>query len=173
MPDPESLPPVSLVTVVCTGNICRSPMGEVILADALATSENPEHHKIKVNSCGIGDWHVGDGADSRAVAELQARNHDGSRHIAATFGPEHANADVFLVMDKSHATGLKRLGVDPQKIHLFRAFDPASVTVDRPHPEVADPYYGSEADFTEAASEIEAAVPGIIEFLDSLNAPRS
>lgn len=168
MPDPDAAKPLSLITVVCTGNICRSPMGEIMLADALAKSGDPRLQKVTVNSCGLGDWHVGDGADPRAVKQLADQGYDGSEHVAATFGPEHEAADIFLAMDKGHVTGLKRRGVDPQKIHLYRAFDPASVTVDRPHPEVADPYYGTEADFASAAEEIEAAVPGIVEFIESI-----
>lgn len=167
---PEEDQPITKISVVCTGNICRSPMGEVMLAQALRESNNPAHQNITVNSCGLGDWHVGDGADPRAVDELKTHGYDGSKHVAATFGPEHADADLFLAMDKSHASGLKRLGIDPLKIHLFRAFDPASVTVERPHPEVADPYYDSQSDFEEAAREIEAAVPGILEFLDAIAA---
>lgn len=168
MPDPDVDKPLTLITVVCTGNICRSPMGEIMLADALSKSDNPRLQQVAVNSCGLGDWHVGDGADPRAVKQLAEDGYDGTSHVAATFGPEHEQADIFLAMDKGHVSGLKRRGVNPQKIHLFRAFDPASVTVKRPHPEVADPYYGTEADFADAAHEIEAAVPGIVEFIDTL-----
>lgn len=165
--DPESYPSISKVTVVCTGNICRSPMGEIMLAHALRDSDDPKLQAITINSCGLGDWHVGDGADPRAVEQLKESGYDGSQHVAATFGPEHADADLFLAMDKGHVSGLKRKGVDPELIHLYRGFDPSSVTVAQPHPEVEDPYYGTKSDFAEAAKEIEAAVPGIVEFLSA------
>src|SRR5699024_3299200 len=96
MPDPDAPHPLSLITVVCTGNICRSPMGEIMLADALAKSDDARLHNITVTSCGLGDWHVGDGADPRAVKQLADQGYDGSEHIAATFGPEHEAADIFL-----------------------------------------------------------------------------
>src|SRR5699024_2477741 len=131
-------------------------MGEMMLGDALAMGDDPRLQNITGHACGLGAWHVVDGADARAVKQLADQGYDGTEHIAATFGPEHEAADIFLAMDKGLVTGLKRQGVDPQKIHLYRAFDPASVTVDRPHPEVADPYYGTEADFASAAEEIEA-----------------
>ncbi|MBC2681169.1 low molecular weight protein-tyrosine-phosphatase [Corynebacterium anserum] len=158
---------ISQITVVCTGNICRSPMGDVMLNKALKEQGIPD---VVVNSCGLGGWHVGDSADPRAVRELQSCGYDGTRHVAAQIGDDHLEADAFLAMDRGHVRGLSRLGVDPAKIYLFRAFDPAvfDAAADSAGfhslraPEVADPYYDDAAAFTTVARQIEAAVPGII-----------
>ncbi|MBC6794209.1 low molecular weight protein-tyrosine-phosphatase [Corynebacterium sp. LK28] len=185
------------ITVVCTGNICRSPMGEVILRagfeDAgIATSHSPESGPspepgsspesgpspepgpspaaetagsadapVTLNSCGLGGWHIGDGADGRAVDELASLGYDGTAHRAAQLGSEHMGADLFLAMDDGHARGLRSAGVDPGRIRLFRSFDANSPA----GAEVADPYYGSRSDFTEVGQQIEAAVPGIVEYV--------
>lgn len=160
---------VKKITVVCTGNICRSPIGDVMLNKALSDAGMND---VVVNSCGLGGWHVGEGADPRAVRELDSFGYDGSAHRAAQVGEEHLDADVFLAMDRGHVRGLKGLGVDPAKIYLFRAFDPdsfdATSDADNVHslraPEVSDPYYSEDAAFTEVAEQIEAAVPGIVEY---------
>lgn len=159
---------IKKITVVCTGNICRSPMGDVMLNKALA---DRGVSGVTVNSCGLGGWHIGDGADPRAVKELADFGYDGSAHRAAQIGEEHLDADVFLAMDRGHVRGLKGLGVDPAKIYLFRAFDPHSFdATSQPDgvsslkaPEVADPYYDTDEAFTEVAAQIEHAVPGIID----------
>ncbi|WP_426716744.1 low molecular weight protein-tyrosine-phosphatase [Corynebacterium auriscanis] len=154
------------ISVVCTGNICRSPMGEVMLRSALEQAGLAD--AVDVNSCGLGGWHVGDGADRRAVAQLKQDGYDGTAHVAAQFGPEHADADMFLAMDHGHVSGLIDNGVDPHKIYLFRAFDPASHTGeidDHNAPEVDDPYYGPDSGFATTAFEINNALPGITNFV--------
>lgn len=164
------------ITVVCTGNICRSPMGEVILRAGLedagiATSHSPATDAadapasadapVTLNSCGLGGWHIGDGADGRAVDELASMGYDGTAHRAAQLGPAHLDADLFLAMDDGHVRGLRSAGVAPERIRLFRSFDANSPA----GAEVADPYYGHRSDFTEVGQQIEAAVPGIVEYV--------
>lgn len=67
MTGPKTSLPVEIV-FVCTGNICRSPMAEVI-AKAKAEEAGLEDNVI-FSSCGMGNWHVGQPADKRALAEL-------------------------------------------------------------------------------------------------------
>ena len=46
------------VATICTGNICRSPMAEVILKHLIA--EDPELNRhVLVTSAGTASWHVG------------------------------------------------------------------------------------------------------------------
>ncbi|MDY3126758.1 MAG: low molecular weight protein-tyrosine-phosphatase [Corynebacterium sp.] len=144
------------ICFVCTGNICRSPMAEVIVHDALADASLDTH--ARTSSCGIGGWHIGEGADPRTVTELGNAGHDGTAHRAAQFGPEHADADLFVALDKGHVRDLQDLGVSPASIRLLRSFD-----TDAPEDaEVADPYYGTAADFVTCRQQIEAAIPGLI-----------
>lgn len=148
------------LTVVCTGNICRSPMGEVMLRDYLQDNGIEDLH---VNSCGMAGYHIGEGADPRALAQLEHDGHDGSAHRAAQFGTEFEESEAFLAMDSGHYQQLLDAGVDASKVFLFRAFAPEwDGAVDSPDaPEVADPYYGPEKDFTTVAEQIQAALPGI------------
>ena len=141
---------------VCTGNICRSPMAEVIFHDAVELAGLSAN--IRVSSCGIGGWHVGNGADRRAIAELRHAGHDGSEHIAAQFGAERLGADLLVALDPGHRSELLDRGVPEQKVRLLRSFDP-DAAVDAG---VEDPYYGGPEGFTVTREQIEAALPGIL-----------
>ncbi|MCS4490610.1 MULTISPECIES: low molecular weight protein-tyrosine-phosphatase [unclassified Corynebacterium] len=146
------------ITVLCTGNICRSPMGDVILNDAITTANFKD--LVRVDSCGTGGWHIGQGADKRAVAELNKAGYDGSQHRAQQFGEDFENADLIIAMDQSHVDFLKNYGVNPSRVRLLRSFDPDADSL-----EVEDPYYGYPSDFEVARVQIERAVPGILNFL--------
>ena len=56
------------VCLVCLGNICRSPMAEVVLREELARAGLAE--AVTVESAGTGDWHVGERIYGPAGAEL-------------------------------------------------------------------------------------------------------
>lgn len=85
---------------------------------------------VELNSCGLGGWHVGDGADRRAIAQLAQDGYDGTKHRAAQFGPAHADADIFLAMDHGHVNGLIDNGVDPEKVYLKRTWVVSTIGVD-------------------------------------------
>ncbi|QKT07652.1 low molecular weight phosphotyrosine protein phosphatase [Gordonia sp. X0973] len=146
-----------LICVVCTGNICRSPMGQNILRHALAQEGLAD--RVDVVSAGTSGWHVGDAADNRARTELLAHGYPDD-HVAAQVGPRHFDADLILAMDAEHVRALerKRLG---ERVRLVRSFDPDA----EPDADVPDPYYGTQDDFAHTRELIEAAVPGILEWV--------
>lgn len=148
------------ICFVCTGNICRSPMGDIIAKQKI--HEAGLEDQVYINSCGIGAWHIGQGADPRALKELTHAGYDGSSHRAAQFGSEHADADLFLAMDQGHIRDLMTLGVDPTHIRLMRSFDPQSPQ----DAEVDDPYYGKEKEFTRTRKEIENSMPGLLAWIN-------
>ena len=147
------------VTFVCTGNICRSPMAEKVFAAHLR--EAGLEDSVRVSSAGIDGWHVGDGADPRTVAELDAHGYD-SEHEAAQVGPDHLGADLIVALDTGHAKALLQLGASADRVALLRSFDP-----DADDSSVADPYYSSDAAFTEVREQIESAVPGLLNWARS------
>ena len=142
------------VTFVCTGNICRSPMAEKIFATHLERAGLAD--KVRVTSAGTGDWHVGNPADERAVAELRRHGYRVD-HIAAQVGPDHLDADLVVVLDSGHDRALAHAGVPTERRRLLRSFDPLA-----DGPDVADPYYGAPDGFTTVREQIEAAVPGLL-----------
>ena len=144
------------IDFVCTGNICRSPMAEVIVREKLAQEGLAD--AVTVTSSGIGGWHVGHKADERARAELAAHGYDGEAHRAQQFGFEQEQADLIVALDTNHVSELVARGVDENKVRLIRSFDPAA----EEGAGVADPYYGGPEGFAVVREQIESAADGII-----------
>ena len=128
------------VEIVCSGNICRSPIGEVVLRAKLAEAGIDD---VVVTSSGTGGWHVGDPMDPRAAAALRRRGYDGSAHRAQQFRTGwFAERDLVLAMDSGHLSDLTRRG---GAVQLFAEVD------------VPDPYYGEDEGFDDVLDQIEKA----------------
>lgn len=167
MPDAASAPAPYRITVVCLGNICRSPIGEAVLRARLADAGLSE--QVVVDSAGTGDWHLGHPADPRTIAVLDEAGypHD---HIARQIAPHWMDGiDLLLAMDEANYTDLvAMLPADggPQ-LRMMRSFDPALAHLPEPHPDLAvpDPYYGGPEDYTEVLQMIEEAADGLVDDL--------
>jgi protein-tyrosine phosphatase len=151
------------VVFVCTGNICRSPMAEVVfrrLADTAGLRE-----RVASSSVGTGDWHVGERADHRTLEALERRGYDGSRHRARQFNRStFAESDLVVALDRSHARILRSWahGDDADKIALLLSFDPAAGGA----LDVPDPYYAQAAMFDEVLGMIESATRALFRQLE-------
>ena len=74
------------VVFVCTGNICRSPMAELMLARAFADAGMGDD--VAVDSAGTTDWEAGRPIDERAAAKLTELGIDSHGHRARRFEQE-------------------------------------------------------------------------------------
>jgi len=149
------------VTFVCSGNICRSPMAEKMFAHQIR--ERGLADRVRVTSAGTGSWHAGDGADRRANRVLQAHGYP-TDHVAAQVDADHLSADVVVALGRNHMRILTQLGVEPERVRMLRSFDPRSGT----HAlDVEDPYYGGLTDFEDVFVVIEAALPGLHDWVDA------
>ena len=132
------------VAIVCMGNICRSPMAQVVLERELEHAGL--HDRVEVVSSGTGGWHVGNPMDRRAAATLTAHGYDASRHRAQQFRPAwYDDCDLVLAMDSDNLADLQEVAGPGHRERLlpFRAFDPrADGDLDVP-----DPYYGADDGF--------------------------
>ncbi|MEV6073087.1 low molecular weight protein-tyrosine-phosphatase [Nocardia sp. NPDC052001] len=145
------------VTFICTGNICRSPMAEKMFAAHLERAGLAD--RVRVSSAGTGSWHIGDEADPRTNAELRSHGYPVG-HSAAVIGDDHLDADLLIALDTGHERALARMGVPSDRRRLLRSFDPAAGGTDVP-----DPYYGDQSDFALVREQIEAAVPGLLDWV--------
>ena len=135
------------IAVVCLGNICRSPMAQVVLTAALEEAGLAD--RVEVVSAGTGDWHVGSPMDRRAAAVLTSHGYDASRHRAQQFVASwHDEHDLVLAMDAQNLADLDELAEElsgsERRLRLFRDFDPLADDGDR---DVPDPYYGGDDGF--------------------------
>jgi protein-tyrosine phosphatase len=153
------------VTFICSGNICRSPMGEVILRDLLAQARLGDD--VEVDSAGTTGYEVDSPADARAVAELRRHGYDGSAHVARQFRSGwFAETDLVLAADEGHVRALRGwapTAADAEKIRLMREFDPEAVAAGTL--EVDDPWYGEAEDFERCFGEVEASCRGVLKHL--------
>jgi low molecular weight protein-tyrosine phosphatase len=149
----------SRICFVCLGNICRSPIAEVVMRSLL--EERGLTDRIEVSSAGTGDWHIGERADRRTLAVLERHGYDGSAHRARQFvADSFADCDLVVAMDQANVTTLRRLvgSEDSAKVRLLREFDREATG-----PDVPDPYYGGDQGFDEVLAMVEAACRGLLD----------
>lgn len=119
---------------------------------------------VRVTSAGIGPWHVGEEADPRARRVLAAHGYP-TGHVAAQVDEDHLSADLLVAMDAGHEAALRDLlkhqGDDgAPRLRMLRSFDPEADDGDVP-----DPYYGDYSGFVEVLQMVEAAMPGLVEWI--------
>lgn len=149
VPPPPRTPGRYRIALVCLGNICRSPMADVVLSARVADAGLDD--VVEVVSAGTGGWHAGEPMDRRAAALLTAEGYDASRHRAQQVRASWLDTyDLVLAMDDANLADLRALGpADPARVRLFRDFDPEGTG------EVPDPYYGGDAGFRDVLALVE------------------
>ena len=189
------------VSVVCTGNICRSAMAEVVLIDRLAAAGTPTSGRggVVVTSAGVSDEEHGNPIDPRARRLLAERGYGSgsdaaARAVAAAIvghaahrigDAELAGADLVLAMTRAHRSALvrraERLGARADRIRMFREFDPAAREARRRVAagdrlrldlDVPDPWYGTVEDFVDTLQVVERVCDALAPALARLTAPR-
>lgn len=155
------------VMTVCTGNICRSPMAEVVLRDRFERAGLGD--VVVVDSTGVSGEEDGNPIDHRAQVVLRAAGYDVPRRRARQVtAVDLASHDLVLAMTASHARALRRIGHDEpalaERVRMYRSFDPAAPTGVPEHElDVDDPWYGDQAGFETTLAEVEAAADGGVE----------
>jgi protein-tyrosine phosphatase len=148
---------------VCLGNICRSPIAEVVMRSLL--DENGLADRVHVSSAGTGDWHIGERADKRTLSVLARHGYDGSAHRARQFVAQSIDdCDLVLAMDQTNLATLRRMlrSEDGDKVRLLREFDPDADGTDVP-----DPYYGGDEGFEDVLAMVEKACRGLLDHVRS------
>ena len=158
------------VVFVCTGNICRSPMADVVFrwfADSAGMSD-----RVVSTSAGTGEWHVGERAAHRTLEALERKGYDGSRHRARQFTREDFERnDLIVALDRSHERILHewaRTEGDTDKLALLMSFETDAPTLDVP-----DPYYAGPGMFDDVLTMIEGASRALFRQLEPAIRPAS
>lgn len=149
------------VLFVCTGNICRSPTAEGMFRDLVAQAGLAG--TIEVDSAGLGDWHVGQPPDSRAIAAARRRSIDLSSQRARQIATRDFDRfDFILAMDRGHLRDLTAMCPRDKadRVRLFLGFAPPA-----PSRDVPDPYYGGADGFEEVLDLVDLGARGLLDHI--------
>lgn len=142
------------ILVLCTGNICRSPMAapvlEISLAQACELPDSGDRAAIAVSSAGLGAL-VDFAADDHAIELMGARGVDISGHRARAFdGAMGLAHDLILTMslDQRHHVE-RRWPLLQGRVFVLGCWDDV---------EIGDPYRRGENAFREALADIDRCV---------------
>ena len=138
------------VMTVCTGNICRSPMAEIILRTEFERRGLAD--KVNVESSGVSDEEYGHFAHRITHDEIE-------------------RTDLFLPMTASHMRALLRQlpQVKRENVHMYRSFDPNLTKPAAGYEseiDLVDPWYGGAHEFEVAIDQIEEVAPFIVDWVE-------
>lgn len=144
------------VTFVCLGNICRSPMGELIFKRMV--EERNLSSSFVISSFGTSDYEVGNGIYPPAKRTLEKHGIAGTHTARQLSLKDVINNDYILVMDSENLFDILRLtgGEFGEKVFKLCSFTP------RPR-DVADPWY--TRDFERAYSDIYEGCECFLQYL--------
>lgn len=98
---------IKSILFVCLGNICRSPLAEAIARNYLKDKDLD----IKVDSCGTGDWHIGEAPCEHSIEIARQRGLDISKYKGRQVSQEDFKKfDLIIGLDSKNIASLKELG---------------------------------------------------------------
>jgi protein-tyrosine-phosphatase len=159
------MPDAGQILVVCTGNVCRSPMGAALLQHALSAQPEPLR-SLRVLSAGVAS-RTGQPASPNAVAALKKVGIDLKGHVSQPVTQELLDRSLLvLCMTESHRDMIE-LTADPvpKRLHLFREF-----TGVKENMEIPDPYGMHLSAYEASRDEMVSAIPSIVAFLQTIPA---
>lgn len=153
--------------VVCTANICRSPMAAALLQHALKAQPEPLR-SIKVVSAGVAA-RSNEPASENSVIALKKVGIDLSNHSSRPLTQQLLNdALAVICMTESHRAMIQlQAEPPPQHVYLIREFLPGA------DKEIPDPYGGPLKVYEQCRDEMVEAIPSIIAFLKTLKSSKA
>jgi protein-tyrosine phosphatase len=150
------------ILFVCMGNICRSPAAEGILKHFV--QQDPSLN-IYVESCGIGNWHVGHPPDWRMQEASKLRGIPLLSRAQQFQMKFFDHFDYILAADKEVLRDLYRFALTPEqknKVALMTSF-----SFHYKGEEVPDPYYRGDPAFEIVLDMLEDSCRGLIDYIKS------
>jgi protein-tyrosine phosphatase len=154
------------ILFVCLGNICRSPLIAAIARKRLADAGL----SMRVDSCGTGGWHVGQGTDRRSIEVAEEGGYSLQDHrVRQLVTKDFTHFDAILAMDDDNLAVLRERcppGLE-NRLNLFleaAAIDDAGGDDEgkRQSAVVSDPYHENLDAFRSVRRLAERGVDGLI-----------
>ena len=143
------------VAVICTGNICRSPSGEILLREAIAATPGLAE-RVEVTSAGTANWHVGKEMDPRAAAALQRAGLPTDATLGAFASAELLREfGLIVVMTREHRSDVLARHPEADVLLVRELLGHGSM-------DVADPYYGRDEDFDDCLEMLREVTPLVV-----------
>lgn len=145
------------ILFVCLGNICRSPLAEAIFNEKVR--QKGLQDSFQSDSCGTGNYHVGDWPDDRTV-KCAKRNGIAINHIGRQLKREDLGKfDLIVAMDGSNLLNILKFSTesDRSKLKMMRDFDPQG------RGDVPDPYCGGDRDFDKVFEILDRSIEALIQ----------
>jgi protein-tyrosine phosphatase len=146
------------VLMVCMGNICRSPTAEGVFRHLVRRDGLQD--RIRIDSAGTHDYHVGSPPDERSSHHASLRGYDLSALRARQVETlDFERFDLILAMDHENLALLREdcPAEHAGKLRRLMEFAPEGLGE-----VVADPYYGGRKGFETVLDHVEAACEGLL-----------
>ena len=156
--------------MVCTANICRSPMAQAVMQHLVAAQDAAQvatqvatqgaGWRVQVDSAGLHGHLAGERPDRRAAQALSRRGYtvgQGRARLLTRHDLQHF--DLILAMDSQNLAALKQLGTPYQQGKMYRLLDFAEHLLEK---DIDDPYFGPAQGFDAALALCEAGCSGLL-----------
>jgi|SRR5271165_6318359 len=159
------------ICFVCTGNICRSPMAEVVLRHEASTLGVAQ--KLEIDSAGTAA-DVGFDIDRRARRALERRGYEPEHHRARQFDVSwFPGRDLVIALDRGHLRHLQSrapMRAYAERVRLLLSF-PTDEARGGASLDIPDPYFGDEQEFESCLDLVQEGCAALLSELAAELAP--
>jgi len=151
------------ILLICTGNLCRSPLAEGYLKKLL---KDKDSSGVEISSAGL--WAIeGNTVEDDAYQVAAENGFDLSNHRSRLLKPEDVKeASIILVMEYLQMREILITYPEAkEKVRLLRSFAPDGAI----QPDIDDPYGSGLQSYREFFKQIKESIEGLFKYLKEHN----